>query len=618
MALPDPPFAIALALADSYDDLLAGDLQHEDVTVAELLLVARSSGRLLLSAPAARGKTTVTHQLLRAALDAGQAAIRIDLRSWTPSLDERWLAERDSDTGRMALLLENVAHPAVTERDLTAASSVGCLVVVDGLNEIPAGSSQAVPWVLDAFAARRPFASVVVCDRLQRRALPSDEWRLATITQVTDPRRPDAPGRSALMLDIGAPETETSLNEAKTLLANIARAYGDPDLTDLETAALEAYTGQRSRYIPTAELVTSVGEARVRQLLRVGLLQADGEHVYFRHHLFHDALGAGAVVANADSWYGRLFDALTFKANSFDAIGLALELVDDQVEADRFLTAVYNWNQYASAYALSRGRQLESVSVSRSVELAMLAVLAQRRWDPVAPTVERVQDALRVFPSPLARRLLQARDIAEVHALVIGAVADLDEPPDWLPTFLGSRPLPSMVSALAGDELAGWMAANALRETKLKDADVEKIRAAMDHRLRDVRWRAAHALGAHASRRSAQRLLKAIDQDNDEWVRYGAIRSLIDQAGRADDKLRSWILGQVEKRSDRLRADFMVRGELEKALQLREPPIGWATAVEPLIMQMFTTSPTVSDQDHWRRVGQRITTSVRAARAGVA
>jgi hypothetical protein len=615
--LPAPPFDIAVALADGYDQLLARNFKSDDVSVTDLLKAAQTAGRLLLSAPAARGKTTLTHQLARAALQAGQVAIRVDLRRWTPSLDQRWLARRDTDAGRMELLLNDVAHPAVSEGDLAVASEVGCLVVVDGLNEIPAGSSQAVPWVLDAFAARRPFASVVVCDRLQRRTLPSDQWSLATITKVTDRRRPNLPSRSALMLDIGGPEAATHSNEAKVLLAYISDALGELGITDLPEAALAAYEHQQSRYIPIGSLTSAIGRERVECLLGNGLLRADGDYVYFRHHLFHDALGASAAVAEPDRWDSQLFDALTFKANSFDAIGLALELLDQRAQADRFLTAVYNWNQYASAYALSHGRQLSSVCVSGSLELAMLAVLSERRWDSVAPTVERVEDALRVFPGELARRLLKADDIGEIHTLVADSAASLDEPTDWLETFLGNRPTVEMVAALAGDELAGWMAANALRDADLSDSEASTIVRAMGHPQRSVRWRAAHALGGHASKRAAQRLLKAIDQDEDGWVRYGAIRSLIDQAGRADDKLRTWILRQVQKRAAAIRADHLVRGELEKALQLREPPMGWATAVEPLVMEMFTSSPTVPDQDHWRRVGRRVTDSVRVARASV-
>lgn len=617
ITLPEPTFDITVSLAKDYDHLLAGDVQRDDVSVAELLAAARAGGRLLLSAPAARGKTTMTHQLTRAALEAGQPAVRVDLRRWTPSLDQCWLDGRDSDVSRMELLLNHVAEPSVSEGELTAAAGIGCLVIVDGLNEIPAGSSLAVPWVLDAFAARRPFASVVICDRLQRRVLPSDEWSLATITKVRDPRRPDAPAISALMLDISEPGADPQTNEARMLLFHIAKALGGSDLAELSKAALEAYERQHSRYMPFDLLTSAIGVDRVSRLVDSGLLRVDGDYVYFRHHLFHDALGAAAVVTEPDRWDGYLFDALTFKANSFDAIGLALELLDDPVEADSFLTAVYNWNQYASAYALSRGRQLESVRVSRSLELAMLAVLAERRWDPVAPTVERVQDALRVFPGELARRLLCARDIDEVRTLIVDGAAELDRPPRWLETFLGACPPITMVAALAGDELLGWLAANALRDASLGERDVSEIIAAMGHPKRDVRWRAAHALGAHASKRTAQRLLKAIDQDGDEWVRYGAIRSLIDQAGRADEKLRTWILRQVQKRADAIRDDHLVRGELEKALQLRRPPIGWATAVEPLVMEMFATSPTVPDQDHWRRVGRRVTASVRAAREGV-
>jgi HEAT repeat protein len=279
------------------------------------------------------------------------------------------------------------------------------------------------------------------------------------------------------------------------------------------------------------------------------------------------------------------------------------------------LTQVYNWNQYASAYALSRGRQMGTVAVSASLELAMLAVLAERRWDPVAPTVERVEDALRVFPGGLAHGLLAAETLSDVHALIAASARELGDAPAWLTTFLGNWAAATLVDALAGEALVGWMAANALRDADLADADLPRIQEAMDDSNRDVRWRAAHALGSHPTKDTARRLLKAVDDDPDQWVRYGAIRSVIEQAGRGDERLRAWILRNVQRRAMRIRADSLVKSEMEKALQLRQPPPGWASAVEPLLMEMFSASITVADQDHWRRVGQRVTESVRAARA---
>ena len=613
---PGRPFEITVALADGYDDLLSGQYEHTGVSAHELLAIAHAAGRVLLSAPAASGKSSVAGRLARASLESGRPAIRADLRRWSPSFDERWRRARDSDAARMGLLLREIAVPAVEESDLAAAAGVGCVVVADGLNEIPAAASAGVLWVLDAFAARRPFASVLVCDRFQRRPLPSGQWSLATITSVADPQQSGQTSQNALMLDIGGGAEEA--NEARLLLAHVARAAGDDALQPLAETALGIYRRERSRYFALSDLIAGAGGETASALLSDGLVLRDGEHVYFRHHLFHDALAALAVISGPGDWDSSSFDILTFDANSFDAVGLALELIEDTPGADRLLTAVYNWNQYASAYALSHGRRAGTVAVSDSLELAMLGVLAERRWDPVAPTVQRVEDALRVFPGEFPKRLLGARNLREIHALIRERATALVEPPAWLTVFLGAAPPAQLVLALGGEALTGWMAANSLRDAPLTGEDLARVVAAMDHPQRDIRWRAAHALGAHPGKATAERLLGAIDRDEDKWVRYGAIRSLIEQAGRAGPKLRSWILRSVQRRAGLIRHDSLVRGELERALQLRCPPIGWASAVEPLLMELFATSLTVPDQDHWRRVGHRVTESVRAARAGVA
>jgi hypothetical protein len=603
-------------MAQDYDDLLTGRLSDR-ITLPELLEVAHEHGRLMLSAPAASGKTSLAGRLIEIALDAQQLAIRIDLRRWTPTLQEIWQSSRDTDAGRMALLLERVARPSVTEHELRVAAETGCLIVADGLNEMPSSGSAGLPWVLDAFAARLPWASVVVCDRFQRRTLPSDQWAIATIDAVFDPADPSAASHNALMLDLAGPGADRAAtrNEARLLLGHLAEAAGEQHLEELAATALSLYREQASRFFPLDALVKGVGVEVVEQMLAHGALQRDGDHGYFRHHLFHDALAALAIVADQHLWNSNFLDALTFEANSFDAVGLALELINEEEEADRFLTAVYDWNQYAAAYALSRGRSFGTANVSRTLELAMLGVLAERRWDPLAPTVQRVEDSLRVFPNELARALLAASDADEVRHLIAAEVRNSDQPVEWLEVFLGTSTTSALVAALDQGALEGWMAANALRGKKLSEQELEKIIRATESPSSVVRWRAVHTLGAHPNKTTARRLLDALDHDPYPWVRYGSIRSLIEQAGEGGDRLRRWILRQVEGRIAALNDEPKLRTELERALELREPPIGWGSAVEPLLIALLGTARTVHEMDHWRRVGRRITDSIEAARA---
>lgn len=612
--MPTPEFQFEVGLASRYEELLSGEFEQTTSDLQRLLDLVRLKGRLLLSAHAGTGKTSLASQLMTHAIREGVPALRVDLRKWTPSIDSHWQNALDADIRRMSLLLTDLALPAISERRLRAEMHArgDVLVVVDGLNEVPSASARDIPGVLEAFAARNPQASVILCDRLQRRRLPSADWLLATIAHVNSPAT-QSEIDSALLLDIARGASGSEMNEAHILIRYLCEAgdIGSPAL--IAEAALKLYA-DGGRYFPWDRFVMHVGSEPPGRLADSDVLCRDGASAYFRHHLFHDALAAYALTTTPQRWVPKWFDTLTFNANSFDAVGLGLELIESPELADRFLLSVYDWNLYAAAYALGRGRRLGELAVTSSTEEAVLAVLAERRWDPVAPSAQRVEDALRVFPAPLAKRLLDAVDLTAVFEIV--GATETDAPHDrWRTVFLGKLGDDATMAELDSGPLIGWIAANALRRNRLNDRQLRKVSRALAAGTPTVRWRAAHVLGAQPTRHSVDRLLRALDKDGWVWVRYGAIRALVEIAGRSDS-LRSHVIKSVRSRIPALRGDPIVLAELEKALELREPPRGWASSVEPLVEDLFLRASTVPDQDHWRQVGRRITDSVRSARAG--
>jgi hypothetical protein len=612
---PDPKFDFEIGITDNYSDLLSDDFREKTTDLGHVLELARFHGRFLISAHAGTGKTSLAFRLMDHALRSGEPAFHIDLRRWTPRLDRMWQSAGDAEPVRVALLLDHLVHPNFDGRVLrTVIEEDGALVVVDGLNEVPASTAQEIPNTLEKFATRYPSATVLLCDRFQRRHLPSDDWLLGTITCVRSPAHTGLQLDSALLMDISDGRTTDEEAEADLLLRYLCKSaqIHSPEDSNLDESALRLYES-KTRYFEWAALTALADQPVPDRLVESGSLVREQGWAFYRHHLFHDALAAHAVARQRSRWSPACFDTLTFNANSFDAIGLGLELLEDEAAADGFLLSVYDWNLYAAAYALARGRRLGRLAVSSNIEEAMLAVLAERRWDSVAPSAERVEDALRVFKTPLARRYLQAEDLAEVLQIVSeGQSERVSE--DWRTLFMGEADLDHLVAALGeGGPLNGWIAANALRRRDLSETDIQLIGSALTSGDRTVRWRAAHVLGAQPSSQSAQMLFKALDRDDWVWVRYGAIRSLVEAAG-ASEQLRSWVIDGLVKRTRSLTKDPLVIGELEKALQLREPPVGWASSVAPLLEVLFSIAPTVPDQDHWRAVGRRVEDAIRSAR----
>jgi hypothetical protein len=613
----EPRFEFELAFADDYEQLLAGQLDGNTRGASAVIDKAFDHGRMLLSAEAGAGKSSVTGRLLCHAIQDERPAIRIDLRRWTPVFDRTWKASVDSQFRRMGLLLASLTDAPFSEHALRRIAHHGALIVVDGLNEVPPTAIGAVLWTLDDFAARAPWAAVLVCDRLQRRALPSRHWQLATITNVDwpDATAPNGPD-NALLLEITKRSDSGPYNQATILLGHIANyaSLSATELRELGTAALGLYEGYKDgegRFFEMGVFAGSVSDRVRRELLNCGLLFEEDGRAYFRHHLFHDALAAQAFAGDQTRWGGYWLDALTFQANSFDAVALALELLDSPEQADALVMAVYDWNLYAAAYAVSQGRRRQSIAVSPSTELALLAVLAERRWDPVAPSVQRVVDALLVSPSPIAPLLLAASNLDEVVALVRSYAAEVGA--DWVAIFTGDVDDAALVAALHSGPIPGWMAANTLRRKAFSATTRHAVMHALVSSNPTVRWRAAHTLGSDSSDAAVAGLLGVLDGDIAEWARYGAVRALVELAGH-DETHRAPVLDALRERLEDLERDPLVFAELQRSLELRLPPLGWATDVAPLIEDLFMRANSVADQDHWRRVGRRITESVQHAR----
>ena len=137
------------------------------------------------------------------------------------------------------------------------------------------------------------------------------------------------------------------------------------------------------------------------------------ESVAFFHHWYHDYLASKYVAERPELWNfenrHRVLDILTFRANSFDAIGFTLELLPP---ADRgaFLEAVYDWNPYAAGYALAESAVKED-DVPLDVRIIMFAMLAERRFDRHFYSAQRAADALELQRDEIAVRMRLTGDL---------------------------------------------------------------------------------------------------------------------------------------------------------------------------------------------------------------
>lgn len=613
----EPPFAPQIGVASDYSRLFEREFSGS-AEPRELAEMALRRGRVLLHGEGGSGKTTMVRRLLATIAADGHLGVFIDLREWRPELLDLWAQIPSGSVSRMALLLQELARPSVTEEELAAADpAMKRLIVLDGLNETPGPTADELLRVVEGFAERHPASGVLVTDRLLRRSLPGPGWQLALLTGTVPPpgwapTGLPGPQDNALFLDLAgnADLVAPNLSAVLDLLWTRHVDLSPTELSAAGAAAADAYRRASSRSFDLHDFRGIAGDAPTHKLLEGGALHETDGRATFRHHLYHDDLAARWLASSSERWQPSVLEDLTFRASSFDVLALALTRVEGAAAADSLLRSIYNWNYYGSAYALSEGARLGCVDVSDDMRLALLAMLAERRWDDVRPTAERVNDALRLFTTPDARRLRDANSPNEVVSEVIDMAAGREALAEWLSVFAAEQTpdgVETLLRHVAGDEpLLGWSAANALRRTELDDAQASWLRALL--RGADdpvIRWRAAHALGTHPGIDSARALLAALEEDDADRVRYGAVRSLIDQAA-ADEHLRALILGALEETAESIAADRIVVGELERALLRRRPPSDWVRAVAPLIERLWALAGTESEQDHWREVGDAI------------
>jgi hypothetical protein len=617
---PDPLFDFKIRWASTYDDLLGGQTS-DDQPIESLLGTARQTGRVALHAAAGSGKTTILARLFVECVRQGDFPLLVDLRKWGPGLSDEWATGNDA-FARANILLERLGSPALGEFELGAQrKGQSKFVLIDGLNEVPSDVAHSIPSVLDELAFRNPEFSIVLTDRLARRISNIERWQLSTIAPVEDPRSEsdaetqESSGelmRTAFFLDFAIRKGIQASSGAEGIREYFVREFHRTSdaLPQVAKAAFDAYAASGSRSFELAKFERLVGIEVTQELLEGGALESSSDgRTYFTHHLFHDFLASVFLVSDPKSWTPKNFDILTFRASSFDALALALEQIPDPSDRDLLARLVFDWNPYGPALAVARAHIPAQPTISPGMETALFAMLAERRWDTFAATAQRAEDALRLFRDSLAQSFLRATSLDEVFAVVRTHVDDDHSLSPWVDLF--TTPVGAEVDdeVIAGvrdqDSLIGWTTANVLRRVSMTSGQHATLRSLLSSaQSGTVRWRVVHVLGAHPTPENAEALTTMIG-DDDYWVRYGAVRSLMEAAVRSED-LRENIIERVVAHLGFIREHEGTLFELQNALLVRKPPSGWAGAVEPVLEELWTDAETVADQDRWRAVAYEI------------
>jgi hypothetical protein len=334
-----------------------------------------------------------------------------------------------------------------------------------------------------------------------------------------------------------------------------------------------------------------LGTEILEKLRDGGFVMETESGLVFSHQLIHQYLAGRHLASDPELWEPPIMDAITFSTASLDGVGMAVKAIDDAEQRDEFLHRLYDWNWRAAVVALSEARTGDR-SVSEATEQAILAMAAEKRFDPVEGTRSRISGLLGTVNCQIAERF---RTLAEED--LYKTIAEISHPEitwweEWKEVFLAKdretlhddRMIEKVSSQ---DPLIGWMAANALRRAEASREDSRVVQ--MLYRSHGggtwndaaIRWRVIHTLGAWPAEQNADLLFTALG-DPDRWCRYGAVRSLVEMAaGTEDHGLRDKILGVLMERWRELDPEPL--SQIGWASRYTVADMEWPAAVRPLI-----------------------------------
>lgn len=614
--IAQPDFEAEIGFATSYDALLRGDLEATR-SVTDLFHLAMSgTGRLLLSAPAAAGKTQTLARLHKIAESKGIQAQFLALDSI--SYDDY---ERANDSDSVVRLLLNSVLCEGETTELLFPADLRRLLLFDGLNEIrPAAAGRALR-AADEIAARYPKTAIVICDRLTRRSIRGSRWQLATVRPVGESRGRrildsaglrDLPWSDTLgiplFLDRAISDRELHGDtDGEALGILVARAGLSPhELTSLTATAFSAYRQFRSPVFSRPFLEAGIGVDAGLRLEAAGLLRSSATKLQFSHQLYHDYLVARHLLTLTE-WPYEVLDVATLGGSSFDVIKLCSQMMSDR--ADDLAFAVYDWNYRAAAAVLGQ-------NASTEMNLALLSMLVEKRWDLILDTAQSARDTLsdpmlvrRVADVPEADRIRSCTSYTELFDVLGGYRSTVSWFVEWRDLFsTGADHIGNAldVEGLTSESsLLGWTSANVLRRVQMTPDAVAHTRRLTVEPNRIVRWRAVHVLGAKPDAANGQLLLGRLD-DDDQHVRGGVARALVEVIAEAKFRdavrLRDGLVAFFRQQG----VDPAVADKLGHVLVLNRPANSWPSVVGPIVQLLWGLARTADEQESWEAVALAI------------
>lgn len=616
------------------------DFEGERLEIAALAEKALELRRLVVLARAGAGKTVAAKRALLAHM-ATHSGYFIGRAGWTREFEER-LSTSVTGAGWRAnldVILRGATVDVTVEELEHVAKTDEVLLVIDGLNASSAPVAAHILDVLDDSVRHLQGIAIIVTDRNVTRYPPGGQWAVAHLDDLDEgeaaghvnhrfgpktwPRIPGSARRlliSPFFLDLALRGADVASYTRSSALEDFIthQAQLAPATIEETIVATAAALQNGSRTLPAGAL-----SDKTRTVLTESGIVSEGrteDVTRFTHDLFRDYFASLDLVRKGGDWRPRGLDAVTFSGDrwrfdglsadteSFDAITLAGEQMPRNV-ADGYLRAVYDWNWRAAIDCLA-ATDPEDGPFSTPTRIHVLALLNERRSDPVDGTRHRAAGLLGRLPDPLAQRLASST-VAESREIFSSTRLD-DHEPLWLSIYRRPIDQPWSRSELQPlsdeDTLLGWTVSYVLKRTAIAE-QVTKLLIGLYHGLRvsagatadlkaSVRWRVVHSLAAGSAEEALDVLIDALDYDPYPWVRWGAARSVTEFAARSGDpRLTSRAIDALIARATQLPES--VAQEIAWASQFHGAASHFPVTVRPLLELLSAGATSQVAQARW-------------------
>lgn len=523
--------------------------------VESLTEEAKNRTRLILRGPAGSGKSIILGKLAKILADSNIMPVFLNLKDWKMEYSKvlsdssEWV----SNPQTFDRVLDVLLRVSITDLNLNMLKNFlpqsTIFILVDGLNEVYGGETvRQILDILDEYVRKQaPNTCVLVTDRLFPHRFLGAQWEvveLGLLDAKEVQRYIDTTFGKGTYNSL--PETDKRLLEIPYFLDHILKSHSphlgsvtkaiksffteqigfdEPMLNRLSKSAFNMYKDYQSPSFNAEKFKQEIGEEIWARLLGAGVVKKMvNDHAQFDHQLKHDYLASKYLVQDEERWEWTSFDVVSFQSNSFESLSMILEQLYNPSKATAFLKAVYDWNWFATIICMTEAAKVRHRYCTLEMEIAVLAVVAEKLFDPMHWTRMRAKKVLSMFPGGIAYDLRSARTLREI----LNQVEKVDSKEDW---FLKWRILFKLLQGpplkeeeirmiMDRDSILGWTASNVIKRFKLNGANLQQLRTiyhAFDEntpRDETVRWRVVHTLGAFDTEENVRLLFHALDKDD--------------------------------------------------------------------------------------------------------